>query len=188
MDSKQLYLADGSSVPIWYCGKCGTVFGEKSSLRRLTPEQSAEQCCKPAKCERCECEIPKGGTRLCDTCRPIQKAEEYQAKYEAATKLKPLEYDGYVWDHRNDTYYQNVEQLLSDVDEVPDWVFACSESEPRRVDTDDITELMFEESFDDAADYAEGTEELGRALDVFWEKNRKIVSYYPDYSRVVILK
>lgn len=191
MNAHQLYKSDGSKTEIWYCGECGTVFGPRSSFKHETAEYMAGKCCVPETCDRCGCVLPDRKKGHCDTCRKVVEAEKLQATFEAAIKLKPADYDGFVYDPRgfyDGLYYASIEELKSNVDDLPDWVFACSDSEPRKVDADDVTELMFDDSFEDAAEQARATDELQKALDAFFEANRSFLTYWPDYTRVILLK
>ncbi len=185
MNAQELFKRDGTPAGVYYCEACRRV-------HRI--ESEANNCCPPPVCKRCGCEVNTGNTHgpwECKACRELREAELLQSQYDAATKLTPQCYEGWVHDPHHGgydgRYYESVQSMLDETDEIPPWVFACTDHEPYRVNTGDVTEMMFSDCFDDAADQASGLTELDAALAAFWEANRGVLTYAPDYSRVIVL-
>ena len=145
-------------------------------------EESAEVCCAPKFCEACGVEVPQYRI-LCYACAD-------KRRYERAEKI--TEWDGWVFAEGlgyMDGYFRDIGELIEycedDEIDIPEWVFACK---PKRheLDIDTALEYMTEDAYEDAYGDLRQVDEL-REFVREWNKAQDIISYYPDYSRVVIL-
>lgn len=195
MRATELFHADGHSAGIFYCGECRVVH---------TNQNFAEKCCEPKFCTsqdqyHCGKELGKSDYGpICSTCFDQKRREQTDLKLATATLVE--DYDGFVYSHvydgRRDGFFETAdslsEQCADDWDYekdaaiiAPEFAFCCTSRPPQRHDIGDVLEQMFCDSFEDAADFAVETEPLERALDAFWEANKGVVSYEPDYTRKV---
>lgn len=136
-------------------------------------------------CEECEAETRKY-VLLCDGCND-------RRLYNKAEKLTPDQYDGWIQRDGygyNEGYFKSVDALVEwcedeDID-LPDWVFCC-EGTKHELDIDNAIENMLEDAFEDARDHLVDEKELFDFVKR-WNAKQNIISYYPDYKRVVVLK
>ena len=154
--------------------KCNKIYYEK---------EAAEDCCKPYHCQDCGVETRRYWLR-CDPCSE-------KRKYEKAEKLTkwdgPVYRDGYG--HR-DGFFYDVGDLLEDCEaegvNPPEWVFICKEKK-HEIDPDQVIESMFDDAYEEAYEDLVDVEEL-REFIKDWNDKQNIVTYYPDYSRVLLLE
>ena len=187
MEAFELHKEGGLPTGIFACGKCRIVFG---GIYWPNPQQAAEDCCKPKLCPDCGQEIPKHS--YCRPCQVIKEAQKLQAQFEAAEKLTV--WDGVTYSPHFDMFFEpgELEDWLDDFDdeeegERPTWVFTCREKAPPKLLASDLVETLAEEMFEDAGDHFAGVEELQKALDIFWEVNKDVVTYIPNYNQVLLL-
>lgn len=108
------------------------------------------------------------------------------------------DWDGWVYceslQRHNEGYFESIDELVdycldleNDEDdfEWPEWCFACEESPPPHIDMSDIIERFIDEGYEGIEDRIQGEDELRKALDAFWEANKHLVTYYPDYTIAV---
>jgi hypothetical protein len=97
----------------------------------------------------------------------------------------------------NDGYYNDMdalgEQIQDNLDsgdlnikDVPTHCL-CTTSKPMRLDIQDFIERMCEDSYEDACDDIKGQDELSAAIDKFNAANSGILTYCPDYKRIVVI-
>ena len=68
---------------------------------------------------------------------------------------------------------------------MPDWVYCC-EGMNHVLDIDSAIESMLDEAYEDARDDLKDEKELYDFVEK-WNAKQNIISYYPDYKRVVVL-
>lgn len=185
MNAMELFLKDGRSAAVFYCGQCRIVHPS---------EAEANQCCAPYRCDKCGHETPRYHTR-CDACRRIVEAEAERVRFEKAEKLTA--WDGFIYRDGTgrDGYSQSLEDFYDywecdhdDGDEFPQYVWACKANHFVNADVSDITERMADEAYEDwEPDTLDGLEELKAAIDKFNEANADVCSYQPDYTKAILL-
>ena len=164
--------------PAYQCAVCKKAYFDKNM---------AEKCCSPKFCEDCGKELhPRWHMTVCTSCcdkRLFDKAE----------KLTPAQWDGWVQRDGygyNEGYFESIGDLLEHCKdegiETPEWVFCC-EKIHHRIDIDNILFDMLEEAHEDARDCIVDEEELCRFVKE-WNAKQTVATYYPDYSKVVVLK
>jgi len=170
-------MTDAIKTVVYKCSSCKAVYWD---------EDKAEKCCAPKFCEDCGVEVKKYLIRC--------KACGLKRKFERAEKLTPEEYDGWVYseevDGYNEGYYADVDEFVEHCEDndvpVPDWVFCCYEHK-HRLDIDSALERMTEDAYEGADEHLVDVNELYEFVEK-WNAKQNIVSYYPDYKRVVVLK
>lgn len=162
----------------YQCGVCKNTYLDK---------ESAEKCCTPKFCEDCGVELKPWWYRT--ICKPCHEKRQFNN----AEKLTPEQWDGWVQRDGygyNEGYFESLDDLLEyckDEDiKPPNWVFCCELVE-HKLDIDDAIETMLEEAHEDARDYLINEDELRQFIEE-WNAKQKVATYYPDYSRVVVLK
>ncbi len=187
MNPIQLFHADGQPAKdTHYCGECRIIHATK---------HLAEQCCVPPKCEDCGEPAAQYYT-VCDSCREKRAAERERERFEKAEKV--TEWDGpvYLEGLGGDDYVANaadIEELLynygDDDRPRPEYVWTCHSVSFAQVDLNAVIENIAENSYDDWDESdLEGTEELGKAIGAFNEKNKGIVSWEPNYKKALLLQ
>lgn len=190
MNIFQLYRQSGESVNVWVCGKCGKVGWN---------QQVAEKCCLPHTCRTCGKEEQLSE---CWECSKKRHAKKELDRYEKAEKVTT--WDGWVFCDEGfgyqDGYFKSVSSLLgyitdhnADQDDpllTPEYAWTCQKRQFVSVDAEDIYERIEndESAYEDfERGSLNGTEELETALLAFAKANEDLVSYYPDYSKAVLL-
>lgn len=197
MNAKQLYFkqlditeTEGinfSPARVYYCSNC-----------RLTylNEDSAEKCCK---CIYCGEEIEKNkyinGDRPNFTGFRTYHQECFsnhskKLELEQIKKAEKLdECDGYVfW---NDEYYSDISELidyLQDNEEyLPEYVFCCDLISFEKIcpQLDYLIEGIEENGYEGISENLNGWEDLQKAFEVFKDKNKGLVAYYPNCKKMV---
>ena len=67
----------------------------------------------------------------------------------------------------------------------PEFVFACTEHPPRKIDSGDLIDMLADGGYEDMADDIELPEGLDEMLKKFNELNARLVTYSVDYKRKV---
>jgi hypothetical protein len=173
MKAQQLFKQDGTPIDAWYCADCGKIYADK----RLADEI----CCKPNMCDECGTPLKTGRLR-CDPC---------QLAYWFNKAEKVTEYDDVMYDPRDDRFFLEMDEITDWFEgngfAMPEWVFTCKEVYMRRVDANDVIEMAVADLHDEAADDIDGKDELNAALSAFYEANKNIKSYYPNYKLIYVL-
>lgn len=184
----ELFHADGRPAGIYYCSGC------RLTLRKAS---DVELCCA-RKCSYCRAPLgsERRGWHACKFCAVVREEQSRRERLEKAKKLES--WDGWVfWGGHgmNEGYFENLEALhewheeqIADGEKVsplPEFVHVCKTEPFRGLDIDDLIERCTEDSFDGAADQITGREELEAACKAFNAANVGLVSYTPDWGRVV---
>lgn len=142
-----------------------------------------KHCQKGSGSDYCSCEKAREE-------RIIQRDISY---YEKAEKLSPVQYDGWVYFEglgHNEGYFEGVDELIEYCEDeeidMPDWVYCCK-GERHLLDIDSAIESMVEEAYEDAREHLKDEKELYDFVEK-WNAKQNIISYYPDYKRIVMLK
>lgn len=162
-----------------------TAYQCKKCNRTYLDRKSAEQCCAPKHCEDCGKRI-KPYRIVCESCRT-------KRLFNKAEKLTIDQWDGYIQRDgygSNEGYFESISELLEWCEDEgtnpPDWVFCC-ELVKHRLNIDNAIETMLEEAYDDAWDDLVDEDGLRQFIDA-WNAKQKVASYYPDYTKVVVLR
>lgn len=184
MNAKELFLSDGKSAKVFFCGKCRRV---------AKTEPEADKCCKPTLCE-CGSECQQYYT-TCKKCMERNRLKKKAKRLEDAEKVS--EWGGWIFADGigpQDGYFESVDALLEYCDdedhiEVPSYAWTCKPQQFARASIGDITEGIYEDSYEDFdSSQLNGVAELGEAIDVFNEANKNILSYSPDYRKAVVIQ
>jgi hypothetical protein len=105
------------------------------------------------------------------------------------------DWDGWVFCEEashNDGFFENISELIewwedeADTDvPLPELAYCCKTIPFRQLYVSDLMDSYLSELPDGYADQIDGDKELQLALDRFCQINQALVSYEPDYKRVV---
>jgi hypothetical protein len=152
---------------------------------------SADRCCL---CSICQQPTDASDyTMLHKTCSDKAQSKRIEKQIAAATIVD--DWDGGVfatndigpddggWFHSLDA----LEEYCDDDPDVerPEWAFLCQPETLRKVTVDDIVEMSCADMHEEVSDSITGDTELRAALNAFYEANKPLMSYTPDYKRVV---
>ena len=177
---------DGTEVSIWACGKCGYV---------RNGEENAKNCCT---CSTCGKELKHGAFGDCDDCRRRKWAEREAERIDKAEKLET--WDGWVFydgaANGNDGYFESLDDLIDWLEgegikpeNWPEYVFCCKVVPFPAVDLDDIVDRIMDELPEGyEREHLVGLDLLEEAINDFNESNKHLISYKPDYTKVVRVK
>jgi hypothetical protein len=170
-----LLLREGDLEPVAKaCGKCGRVYALGDGF--------VERCCAPVICE-CGAEARKGWT-VCDACRHRKSDEKEAARRAAATVV---EWDGnYLYDAQGDRWFVDESEMLDAAEESGFEYAYASYPKPLTLNAEAIVDSALEDHYEEAEVDPPLVQELQDFLDD-WCKRTGIVTYYPDYSRVVLV-
>lgn len=186
MNAQELYLKSSQATNIYFCEKCRHVSTSKSI---------AEECCKPVICE-CGEEAKEKYWRKCSNCRSEERLKKEQQTYDNAEKISIENCGGPVYCLDNDTYYQDIDCLIEEIEGENDEdldknvkVYCCHEISFVKVDWDVLVDPIYTNAYEDFdSDDLKGTKELKAAIKEFENKNKNIISYEPNYKKAVVLK
>ena len=177
MNAQELFHSDGNSAQVWYCSECRMV---KST------QASAEQCCKKNDCRICGEPVDTPHWMVHPKCRKNEQIER-------AKKLEA--WDGLVYlEGFGSEYFSGIEELLQaafDEDvELPEYVFICKPIPFKTPDIEGLISECLEGHYEDAYDAIDSKSytKLSIALDEFRMANQHIVSYEPDFTKMVLVR
>lgn len=189
MDAKELLKPDGKPSGVFMCSRCRLVY---------SGVESAERCCC---CTFCGEEVVrKEGQARChyhQACWDKDIGDRYKAQLDKAEEIP--NYDGWVFcEHGGpkDGYAESLQEMVEwwddqiaegdvEAEDYPEFVFACTEHPPRKIDSGDLIDMLADGGYDDMADDIELPEGLDEMLKKFNELNAHLVSYDPDHKRKV---
>ena len=189
MNATELHILTGPGEHkpsgVWFCQTCRSV---------ACSQASAEQCCKPYKCEVCGQEVATKYWTICKSCRDIADANAERVRFEKADKVHADWYDGWVYceGHGNNGFSESLEEMLKgcydDGCDRPQYVWACKSKEFVKVRLSRVLEDICEEGYEDfETDDLNGLEELKAAVIAFELANKMHVAYEPDYKRAILI-
>lgn len=176
---------------LYSCGKCGTCYSPKAYACAETQahkavQRAAEECCAPRHCSGCGVEVEKYWT-ACQSCREknrLRKAEPIPEK----NWSDPVEHEGMPggW---GEGYFSDTDDLRQSCDDydvkVPAYCWPCVAT-PLALNANSLLEQATDEMHEDAADEIVDADELVAFIEA-WNAKQTCVTWYPDYSRVVVL-
>ena len=183
MNAQELFLGDGRSAGVWYCGDCKIV---------ARTQDDAQRCCAPRLCE-CGVELTgsdKHYTR-CSACRYADQERRDLAQFNAATKV-------YVEDYTGEFVYIDGEDAPISFDCLEDWfdeqypdavtryVYGADPEQPT-IDVDAVIEHALEDTFDGAESHisAEARKELTDYVAQWCAANMPTV-YYANFKTALV--
>lgn len=186
MNAEELFKKDGTPTGVFYCSECKTVSRDQPFV---------ERCCKPTLCENCGEVAPKWWA-ICNDCKSEKNRISYLEKLEKATTIQDTDKFIYCEDYQGsrEGYYETISDLLDELactDEEITWpvvVTVCEQKPIERVGIDYILERIAEEGFEDILDHINGSEELQKALDAFYELNEGVVTWEVAYKEKIIIR
>jgi hypothetical protein len=185
MNATELYLKDGRTAGIFFCGQCRIVASSRTF---------AEDCCQNYKCESCGKDTGGRSYTKCATCINAERKAKEAERFAKAEKL--TKWDGWVFCEGlgvGNGFFESIEDMISDIGEdgdesLPEYVWACEANHFVCADVSDITERIADNAYEDFdVDDLGGLDELSAAIDKFNEVNKDVVSYEPDYTKAVLL-
>lgn len=183
-------LYDGRIIPNWFCNKITVQIFNDFSMTGGKSHRNKEVLNKLLTPE----EIEKFNKYAND----LYSQENEKCKFEKAEKLDKASYSGWVYCEGagyNEGFFESVgdfEDWLGDENDneelAPEYVWACNERLCLNISAHEIIENGSQEAYEDFdVDDLEGVEEFEKAVNSFMEKNKRHVTYTPDYSRVILL-
>ena len=152
-------------------------------------------------CEYCGKQLPRGILK-CTCEQQIEKdKEEKKIKYqETIEKAKEIDIESvstYLYDEQTDHYFAEIEDFVDEykdntdyendeemLENLPEVLWVCSKAEIS-IDADSIIESACEELHEDARDFIYDEKELQEFLDKWCEKQTGTTTYYPCYKEYV---
>lgn len=191
MTAYQLYHHDGREAGVWVCATCNLIFSARHGGK-----DEAEACCV---CKYCGEPAPRDDNNCYSKMHKACWTEHLKAAH--AKRLESAEeveaHDGWVYAEGwgpQDGYFASAEEAEDyiwdtheDGCELPQWAFCCTSSPPPKLDIEDVAQRWEDNGYEGIGDDLSGVKELQKALDKFWEQNKHLVSWTPDYSRKVRL-
>jgi hypothetical protein len=187
MNAYKLFKQDGTPTNVWMCEACdrGWVAVDGRGI--------AERCCR---CDVCGEPLDKKTdySHRHRECQTLRDKQLYDTRIETAVKLDS--WDGPVFnDHDGNgderDYYASLGDMVEAIEDedgiMPEYVFVCDAVPAVQLCIIDILERFVDLDEDRNCDLT-GEPELEAALDAFNESNKSIVTWNPDYTRVVRAK
>lgn len=152
-------------------------------------------------CEYCGKQLPRGILK-CTCEQQIEKdKEEKKIKYqETIEKAKEIDIESvstYLYDEQTDHYFAEIEDFVDEykdntdyendeemLENLPEVLWVCSKAEIS-IDADSIIENACEELHEDARDSVSDEKELQEFLDKWCAKQTGTTTYYPCYKEYV---
>ena len=207
MDAFELFNEKGSPTGVWCCGNCrklvlSQTFTPSNANAPKSDRESAEACCRPQFCTKCQAELKTDRLRkqmFCSDCESAAWREQHAAreqerleKAELVTDYDgPLYLDGYSGDW-GDAYHSDLEHLVEsiadseyiyddegrlDPDSIPEFAFCCT-TEVKALDLDHAIENLCEDGYEDMGDRLTIPPLLNVAVELFNRINEKSLTCY----------
>lgn len=127
----------------------------------------------------------------------IWRKKEDERRFSIAEKIKEENWDGPVyWEGMGDDgYFRDIDDFRESIYEwdeegypYPEYIWACKEVPSCFIDFDDILDRATEDAYDDF-DFndIEGGKELEKAINIFNKLNSHLVSWEPNFKKVILL-
>lgn len=204
MNVKELVLRGEDATKLYACGECGQCYSPKlyacvEDVAHETARKAAENCCVPPTCSVCGAEIEKYWTKCA---KHREQAKLARAKAIPASEWSDPVFSDDVsgdWGEGYSSCWQEMEQKFFDnavwddcVDgqgvpttPPPAYCWSC-EAQALRLDPDSLLERAVEDMHEDAGDEIVDADELVKFFEA-WNDKQTCKSWYPDYSRVIVL-
>ncbi len=188
MSAIELFHQDGKAAGVWYCSECRVVFHV---------EADAQRCHGTLLCA-CGQPVKQRGYTQCSACDQAAWNEKVRAqeaeRFEAAVKIAATDYDGPVYvDGEGPEYFETLAEYLEYIEddgrEPAPYVWATKVVGLRKVTTEDVTESVLDDMWEDADESSlNGMEELAEAIAAFNLANESVAIWHADYTRAIVLE
>lgn len=181
---------------LYACGECGSCYSPKvyacaEPQAHAAAQKAAEKCCAPRYCTGCGVEVEKSWT-ACSSCREKNALRR-------ATRILAQDFHGPVYSDAvpgdwGEGFSSDIDALLEavhdavawgDLDEAPAFCWSCV-SQPLALNAESLLEQAVDGLHEEAFDQIEAGDELVAFIEA-WNAKQTCKSWYPDYSRVVVL-
>ena len=114
--------------------------------------------------------------------------QNWLTRLQTATRLRPDEYTGWVYDDFSGVYAESVTDLADKLLEgkLPAFAWACEGTSFIKIDVDELLSDIEESAYEGFDGDFHGEDELRAAVEAFEKANEAHVTYYPDYTRVIV--
>lgn len=181
MNTIELFDKDGRPAAAWMCGNCGLPWLDKDF---------ADSCCTCGYCH--EPLSPKANCHM--ACYEKAQREADEKRIVGAQKLPT--WAGWVF--HGEEFAESTKALAEKIEaklesgelllkDWPQWAFVCVPRHPDRVGTDVVVESIKDDMYEDFEFDLDGIAELREALEAFNDANEHLVTYEPDFTRVVAI-
>ena len=198
MNVRELSFTDAPDrkPALYACGKCGKCYSPKvyacaEPQAHEAAQKAAERCCAPVHCSGCGVEVGRPWT-ACSSCR-----EKF--KLRRATPIPERDYHGPVYSDAvsgdwGEGYSSDTDALLEvvhdavawgDMEEAPVYCWPCT-SRPLALNADHMLENAVDDMHEEAMDQIVDADEVFAFVEA-WNAKQTCKTWYPDYSRVVVL-
>ena len=186
MNPIELHLPNGQPARVYACSQCKRIQGNESE---------AQKCCSQTICI-CGSVIDQKYHLLCTRCELLKSAADELDRFRQAHKIQASDYQDWVYRDGagNNGFAESPEEWLESWrdlhgdEEPPKYVWACRKNHFAFTDIETITEPIEDRGYEDfEARDLNGIPELEAAIKAFNDANRDLVSYEPDYTRVILL-
>jgi hypothetical protein len=161
--------------------------------------KAASRHCGPFECATCGAHVRNAYDTACGACSFERDRVREEAQFAKATPIDPETYTGMVFDPSTrlgdegfcgsyEEAVQEAHDLDSEDGEVP-YVYACVPEGFGTIDAYDLVSnhLEHEEHSQDAYEQVIDLDELNAFLKTWCAKQTAVVSWWPDYSRVLMI-
>ena len=210
MNVRELVFRGEDATKLYACGACGQCYSPKvyacaDAVAHETARKAAEKCCVPPTCSVCGVEVSRPWT-MCAKHR--EQAKLARAKPVPASEWSAPVYSDAVSGDWGDGYSSCWQEMLRYHDDAQAWAEAdhraaapveilfeptlppayCwpCEAEALRLNPDSLLENAVDGLHEDAGDEIVDADELVRFIEA-WNAKQTCKSWYPDYSRVIVL-
>lgn len=171
----------------WMCGECLRLY--LHSHYGTETEERARVCCQ-RDCDWKDCTTPRRQHSLfCEVHAVEARARSERARFELAEKVE--NYTGALYvpseDGPQEGFFASMGDLLDYYSEKdrPEYAYVTWEDRAS-CSASDVIENALSDHHEDARDGIDGEEELQAFLEAWWAK-QKVVTWRPDYKRVVLI-
>lgn len=186
MNAYYLHRPDGTQTT---AAACGTCHGIHLSI------ETAERCCL---CTFCKTLLGNNETGIAGIHTQCRNTRDQQSEERAFALAEPVtDYDGPLFCEAagsgsfGDGYFADLDELYESLEDIPvdswpEFAFCCTGTQ-FRIDPDHVLEAATENMFEDAYDHLDHKEFFVRAVEVFNELNKSVISYEPDYKHKIAI-
>lgn len=188
MNAQQLYLENGESAGIYFCGKCRKV----SANQRVS-----EECCAVLVCVNCHAHPRERYYSVCAECVTVERDRREQEKFEKSEKLETWDGPVYLDDAgSNEGYFDSLEELYDWIacegfiqENCPAYCWAAIEKPFVEVDAGSAIENGTSDAYEDwESDTLVGVPEFEAACEAFNAANAHHTHYAVDYTKSIAIK
>lgn len=164
---------------VYKCKKCGSLYYNM---------ESAERCCGPKRCEKCNKEIPYYKDICCDCSEKIRFEK-------AINKISWKDYKGdYVYDYISGEYFNSIDELIEfyenkeEKEDLPKYCYGCK-GISYSLDIFPVIENDIVNLYEDYEEVLESLVDMDKLYDFIdqWNEKQEKICYEQDISTVILL-